>query len=154
MQESPIIVNFQVFILETIGTQELILVGLVALIIFGPRKLPQMARKFGKMMTELKKVSNDFRSTWEREASLEEDLPGAKTEARNSRTIGPAAPIAQVPAAEPKPAAETVLPEIKEVSAEEFERLKNDVKAPEPDETLVEEEPEPEYFAEDKKTWL
>ena len=61
------------FILESIGTWELILIGLVALVIFGPRKLPELARKAGGMMSELRKVSNEFKSTWEREAALGED---------------------------------------------------------------------------------
>ena len=39
---------FYLFILESIGTSELLLIGLVALIIFGPRKLPELAR----MLTE------------------------------------------------------------------------------------------------------
>ena len=44
------------FIFESIGTSELVLIGIVALIFLGPRKMPEMARKIGKMM-------NEFRST-------------------------------------------------------------------------------------------
>lgn len=146
--------NFQAFILETIGTQELILVGLVALIIFGPRKLPQMARKFGKMMTELKKVSNDFRTTWEREASLEEDLPPGNSNRSNAATIGAAVPLGKVTGAEPKPASDPVLPEVKEVSAEEFEKLKTDAPDTEPVEKPEDGNAEPAYFPDDKKNWL
>jgi Tat protein translocase TatB subunit len=61
-------------ILESIGTQELILIGAIALIVFGPRKLPQMARMVGKAMAEFRRASNEFRSTWEKEAGLHEDL--------------------------------------------------------------------------------
>ena len=60
-------------ILESLGTWELLLVGMVALVIFGPRKIPELARKAGKMMAEFRKVSNEFRSTWEREAMLTDD---------------------------------------------------------------------------------
>ncbi len=60
------------FILESLGTQELILIGLIALVVFGPRKLPEMARKLGSMMTEFRKVSGDFRSTWENAVKLDE----------------------------------------------------------------------------------
>lgn len=61
------------FILESIGTSELILIGIVALIVFGPRKLPQMARTVGRMMTEFRTATNDFKTTWQREASFEEE---------------------------------------------------------------------------------
>lgn len=61
------------FILESIGTQELILVGIIALIVFGPRKLPEMARKFGSMLADFRRVSGDFRATWENAVNLEED---------------------------------------------------------------------------------
>ncbi|MDH3492347.1 MAG: twin-arginine translocase TatA/TatE family subunit [Acidobacteriota bacterium] len=65
------------FILESLGTWELLLVGMVALVVFGPRRIPELARKAGKMMAEFRKVSNDFRSTWEREAALGEDEKNA-----------------------------------------------------------------------------
>lgn len=61
------------FILESIGTSELILIGIIALIVFGPRKLPQMAKTFGKMMTEFRSATNEFKTTWQKEASFEEE---------------------------------------------------------------------------------
>jgi Tat protein translocase TatB subunit len=61
-------------ILESIGTQELILIGAVALIVFGPRRLPQMARMVGKAMAEIRRASSEFRSTWEKEAGIHGDL--------------------------------------------------------------------------------
>jgi Tat protein translocase TatB subunit len=59
------------FIFESIGTSELLLIGVVALIFLGPRKLPQMARTIGKSMAEFRKATNEFKSTWEREVDLE-----------------------------------------------------------------------------------
>lgn len=59
------------FIGESIGMQELILIGVIALIVFGPRKLPQMARTIGKMMAEFRKATNDFKDTWEKEVNFE-----------------------------------------------------------------------------------
>lgn len=59
------------FILESIGTSELILIGLVALIFFGPRKLPDLARSFGKAMNEFRRSSNEFKQVWEREVATE-----------------------------------------------------------------------------------
>ena len=59
------------FILESIGTSELMLIGLVALIVFGPRKIPELARTIGKVMTEFRNSTDDFKKTWEREAGFE-----------------------------------------------------------------------------------
>ena len=43
----------------------------VALIFFGPRKLPQISRQIGKSLAEFRKASEDFKSTWAREVALE-----------------------------------------------------------------------------------
>ena len=61
------------FILESIGTQELMLIGIVALIFLGPRQMPQIARKIGKIMSEFRSTTQEFKSTWEREVNLEEE---------------------------------------------------------------------------------
>ena len=61
------------FILESIGTSELIIIGLFALILLGPRKLPQLARTLGKAMNEFRRSTNDFKQTWEREVVAEVD---------------------------------------------------------------------------------
>jgi TatA/E family protein of Tat protein translocase len=57
--------------LESLGTTELIVILLVALVVFGPRKLPDLARSLGKSMNEFKRASDDFKRTWEREVALE-----------------------------------------------------------------------------------
>ncbi|HTZ98046.1 MAG TPA: twin-arginine translocase TatA/TatE family subunit [Terriglobales bacterium] len=44
------------------GFSETIFLFFLALLIFGPKKLPEVARQLGKMMNEFKKASNDFRS--------------------------------------------------------------------------------------------
>ena len=59
------------FILEGLGNQELLLILVAALIFFGPRKLPQLARSMGKGLAEFRKASDDFKRTWEREVALE-----------------------------------------------------------------------------------
>lgn len=57
-------------ILESIGTSELIMIGIIALIVFGPRKLPQMAKTIGKTMADFRRTTGEFKSTWEREAEF------------------------------------------------------------------------------------
>lgn len=64
---------FYLFIFESIGTSELMLIGLVALIVFGPRKLPELARTIGKTMAEFRRSSDEFKRTWEQEIAFEEN---------------------------------------------------------------------------------
>jgi Tat protein translocase TatB subunit len=59
------------FILESIGTAELLVIGIIALIFLGPRRLPEIARKIGKIMAEFRGTANDFKQTWEREVDIE-----------------------------------------------------------------------------------
>lgn len=56
----------------SIGMPELIIIFVIALIIFGPRKLPELGRSLGKSLAEFKKASNELRSTLEEEIRLEE----------------------------------------------------------------------------------
>lgn len=67
------------FILESIGTPELLLIAIVALIVFGPRRLPEMAKKMAKTMAEFKNVTSEFKSTWEKEVAFEEEILTEKT---------------------------------------------------------------------------
>lgn len=57
--------------LEFIGTSELVVVLVVALIIFGPRKLPELGRSLGQAMHQFRNASEDFKRTWETEARIE-----------------------------------------------------------------------------------
>jgi TatA/E family protein of Tat protein translocase len=58
-------------ILDSLGSTELLFILVVALIFFGPRKLPTLARSMGKGLAEFRKASDDFKRTWEREVALE-----------------------------------------------------------------------------------
>lgn len=58
--------------LGSIGMPELIIIFVIALIIFGPRKLPELGRSLGKSLAEFKRASNELRSTLEEEIRLEE----------------------------------------------------------------------------------
>jgi TatA/E family protein of Tat protein translocase len=48
-----------------IGLQELIVIGVLALLVFGPSKLPELGRMFGRAMREFRRASDEFRSTVE-----------------------------------------------------------------------------------------
>ena len=67
------------FILESIGTSELILIGIIALIFLGPRKLPQIAKTIGKAMADFRNTTNEFKSTWEREVTFEEEVQALRS---------------------------------------------------------------------------
>lgn len=66
-------------ILEFLGTTELMVIALVALIIFGPRKLPEIGRTVGKSIAEFKRASDDFKRTWEYEVEIEQRRPALDT---------------------------------------------------------------------------
>jgi sec-independent protein translocase protein TatA len=67
--------------LGSIGMPELIIIFVFALIIFGPRKLPELGRSLGRSLSEFKKASNELRSTLEEEIRIEEQKEVAKTQA-------------------------------------------------------------------------
>jgi len=62
---------FFALILDSLGSTELVFILVIALIFFGPRKLPQLAKSMGKGLAEFRKASDDFKRTWEREVALE-----------------------------------------------------------------------------------
>jgi len=76
----------------SIGMPELIIILVLALIIFGPRKLPELGRSLGRSINEFKKASNELRSTLEDEIRVEE-----------TREHTTAAASATPPAATPPP---------------------------------------------------
>jgi sec-independent protein translocase protein TatA len=58
----------------SLGTQEMILIFILALLVFGPKKLPELGRTVARAMGEFRRASSELRSTFEREMnSLERD---------------------------------------------------------------------------------
>ena len=55
-----------------LGMPELIVIFVIALLVFGPRKLPELGRSLGKSLGEFKRASNELRSTLEEEVRIEE----------------------------------------------------------------------------------
>ena len=81
----------------SIGMPELIIIFVIALIIFGPRKLPELGRSLGKSIAEFKKASNELKSTLEEEIRLEEQRSSIEA---SKPTPPVAAPAAAMPHAE------------------------------------------------------
>ena len=63
------------FVFEFLGTTELLVIAVVALVLFGPRKLPEIGRTVGKAIGEFKRASDDFKRTWEYEVEVETRKP-------------------------------------------------------------------------------
>jgi len=85
----------------SIGMPELIIIFVIALIIFGPRKLPELGRSLGKSIAEFKKASNELKSTLEEEIRLEE----TRSSLEASKAAAQPSPVTTVPhAEEPIPA--------------------------------------------------
>ena len=107
------------FIFESIGTSELLLVGIVALIFLGPRKLPEMARKIGKMMSEFRSTTNEFKETWQREVNFEEEAKSLNIGDIEAEAVAKDATV-------PPPEATTNTPKapaIKEIDPATFDHL-------------------------------
>ena len=74
----------------TLGGPELFLIFVVALIVFGPRKLPEIGKSLGKMMGEFRAASNDFRSTIESEVEAEKIRDSLRIEPPSVEPVSPA----------------------------------------------------------------
>ena len=84
----------------SIGMPELIIIFVIALIIFGPRKLPELGRSLGKSLAEFKRASNELKSTLEEEIRLEETRSTLE-ESKAKSTAQAAAAAATTAAATP-----------------------------------------------------
>ena len=70
----------------SLGMPELIVIFIIALIIFGPRKLPELGRSLGKSIAEFKRASNELKSTLEEEIRLEEQRQKQEEAAKAAAT--------------------------------------------------------------------
>ena len=87
--------------LGSIGMPELVLIFIVALIVFGPKKLPDIGKSLGKGLAEFKKASDDFKQ------SIQKEVDGLKEEARLEPPAVPPSPALSAPSALPGPPTDT-----------------------------------------------
>lgn len=91
----------------SIGIPDTLFLMLLALVVFGPRRLPEIGRQIGKLMYEFRKVSNDFKYQMEEELRAAEEADRQKKLVAEAAARAAAAPPAPEPAAiePPKPEA-------------------------------------------------
>lgn len=129
-------------IFESIGTQELVIIGIVALVFLGPRKLPEYARKIGKLMAEFRSTTSDFKETWQREVNFEEEAKALRLDDLESE------PVEQMSVENPAHELAEPQPEIKTIDKEEFERRLAER------ESTAQTVDRPDTATEDKRNWL
>lgn len=88
----------------SLGLPELIFIFVLALLLFGPKKLPEIGRTVGRFMGEFRKATNEFKSSLEREVGIDlrNDIPNIEKEFRQvrddlTRPSGPAETPARPP---------------------------------------------------------
>lgn len=89
----------------SIGMAEMVVIFLIALLVFGPRKLPELGKSLGRSLAEFKRASNELRNTLEDEVRIEEQ----REQAARASAPTPPAPAAPetAPGTETDHAAET-----------------------------------------------
>jgi TatA/E family protein of Tat protein translocase len=74
-----------------IGLQELLVIGVLALLVFGPSKLPELGRMFGRAMREFRRASDEFRSTVETNLKINEEPEPVIAPTTTDTALSPAA---------------------------------------------------------------
>src|ERR1700677_561041 len=78
--------------MANLGMADSLIIMVIALVVFGPRRLPQIGRQIGKLMYEFRKASNDFKFQMEEELRSAEEADRRKKEEDRLRTLASAAP--------------------------------------------------------------
>ncbi len=86
----------------SVGLPELLLIFVIALLLFGPRKLPEIGKTLGKAMNEFKRASNDLQRSLEDEIAVDElKQTKREIEAAAALTTTPSGPPPATEAAQP-----------------------------------------------------
>jgi TatA/E family protein of Tat protein translocase len=102
-----------------IGLQEMLVIGVLALLVFGPSKLPELGRMVGRAMREFRRASDEFRSTVETNLHIN-DIDPPPPVAETAAVPEPPAPAALPSETEPAIATETSTIAVAEEHGEPF----------------------------------
>ena len=125
----------------TLGGPEVILILVVALIVFGPRRLPEIGKSMGKMLAEFRKASTDFKRTIEDELEAEKSRESQPTPTPAPETTPPVSDVGATDATATAPPEAAAVPEVAPAPAPTFEGA--DVSAAPESEPQVERPAEP-----------
>jgi sec-independent protein translocase protein TatB len=93
-----------------IGMPELLLILAVALVVIGPKKLPDLAKSLGKALGEFKRATNDLKQSIEKDTGLDEVRQNLRETDKDVRRSFDAADARPAPASGDAPVASTVSP--------------------------------------------
>jgi sec-independent protein translocase protein TatB len=97
-------------LLGTMSMVDSLILMVMALVVFGPRRLPQIGRQIGKLMYEFRKASNDFKFQMEEELRNAEDVDRRKKEEERQRSLAALAATEQASVSADPPAKTLELP--------------------------------------------
>ncbi|NUR54277.1 MAG: TatA/E family twin arginine-targeting protein translocase [Acidobacteria bacterium] len=80
--------------LGSVGMPELIVIFAIALVVFGPRKLPELGRSLGKAIAEFKRATNDLQQTLEEEIHADEQRSAEERRTQTAHTTADTAAAA------------------------------------------------------------
>ena len=105
-----------------IGLPELLIIVAIALIVFGPNKLPELAKAFGRAMREFKKATEEVKESFEAETKDLEEVKHTLTDekflADLAEQISPPEPVTEETSAQPEPSAPSETPPLQGASAQ------------------------------------
>jgi TatA/E family protein of Tat protein translocase len=105
-----------------IGLPELLIIVAIALIVFGPNKLPELAKAFGRAMREFKKATEEVKESFEAETKDLEEYKHTLTDenllADLAEQISPPGPVAEETSLQPEPSVTAETPSLEEASAQ------------------------------------
>ncbi len=120
-----------------IGLPELLIIVAIALIVFGPNKLPELAKAFGRAMREFKKATEEVKESFEAETKDLEEFKHTLTDetllADLAEQISPPEPAAEETSAQPEPSVTAETPHLEEASAQTEEEKAEEKKKEEPE---------------------
>jgi TatA/E family protein of Tat protein translocase len=120
-----------------IGLPELLIIVAIALIVFGPNKLPELAKAFGRAMREFKKATEEVKESFEAETKDLEEVKHTLTDetllADLAEQISPLEPAAEETSVQQEPSVTAETPPLEEASTQTEEEKVEEKKKEEPE---------------------